>query len=87
MTPEAQALIVLAGLFADREHKGTKWCMKHGIGKRREIIGTALPLPHLKITDGSVAAYASAQRQAAQLLATECRRCRGCKLGREEQAA
>ena len=72
-------LIVLAGLIADRERKGYRWCRKNGIGKRRQFVGAVLP-PTIK--NPSVAAYIGAQREAASVLAAECRRCRGCELSR-----
>lgn len=77
----AELLIVLAGLIADRDRKGPKHCEKWGVGKRRMIVGMALPVA--EVVNAPVAAYAEAQREAAGALEAECRRCRLCRLGRE----
>lgn len=72
---------MLAILIAAREHKGEKWCEKHGVGAVRHIVGAALPLA--ETVNASVGVYGDAQRATVKILEAECRRCRGCRLGRE----
>lgn len=74
-------LIVIAGLIADRERKGPKWCEKWGIGKRRRIVGVAFPIA--EANGSAVSIYAGAQRGASTLLAAECRRCGLCKMAEQ----
>ena len=76
VTPEL--LIAMAGLIADRERKGPKWCEKWGVGKRRELIGATLPE-----NVGDLSGYVEAQRSAAEILESHCKVCRRCKLGTE----
>lgn len=82
----ALKILQFADLIADREYKGTDWCNKHGIGARRYVLGPALPSnvtglpPH---RSRSALAGVQAQRLAQKWLAEECKRCGGCKLGRD----
>ena len=80
MRPEL--LIVLAGLIADRERKGAKWCEKNGVGRLRRIVGAAVPNV-VTIAAASVPPEVlEAQRASAVILADHCQRCGQCKLGR-----
>lgn len=75
---QPSTILLLAGLISDRERKGTKWCERWGIGKRRQLV--PMMLPHGVYADGTAGGYVDAARESAAILATECRRCRGCPL-------
>lgn len=76
----ASLFILLAAFTAKRDRKGAEWCRKAGIGAARKIVGEPLPNDVTEIP--SIETYRAAQRDAAAVLATHCRVCGKCRLGR-----
>lgn len=84
--PTPAELLILAKLIADRERRGTEWCFEHGIGPMRHVLGAVRPanvtdLPLNRSRSGL--AFLQSQKTAQGRLAAECKRCGGCRLGRE----
>ena len=82
ITPECVLVMLLGQLIAYREQHGPKKCRKRGFGAVRRAVGDPLPSEV-----GCVSRLLEGQRQAANVLAAECRRCGACKLARAETAA
>ncbi len=83
-TPEM--FVLLAMFEVARDHRGTEWCRKHGVGGVRKKLGVALPPNVIEMPAAQVprvAAYIAASKTAQSLLLSHCRECRGCKLGRD----
>jgi hypothetical protein len=83
--PSPEMMIGLAGLVAERERKGKRWCRKLGVGARWRLLGRILPVNVVEMPSGAEALAPSlnAQRQAQTWLLNVCKTCRGCPLGRE----
>lgn len=84
MTPEL--MIVMAGLYAQRDRKGKRWCREKGIGAIRKAIGPENVEPISTSIVPRVREYEENRRQAAGILVTACKVCARCPLGREQAA-
>lgn len=80
-------LIAMAFLQAQTEHKGPKWCRKHGIGAARDILRDAakamsnVRLARMRPTDAAL--FPEALSQAEAVTASQCVRCGLCPKARE----
>ena len=81
MSPEL--MILVTGLFAQRDRKGPKWCRSKGVGEIRRRIG---PENLTGIAEGAgedVRRREDNRREAARILSHVCGTCGQCRLGRE----
>lgn len=79
----AGAYLLLSRMRVLREKHGTEWCKKWGVGAIRRDLEKDLASLAVVPIGGTAELPDPAQGQALSIAISECRKCQGCKLGRE----